>query len=248
MSSITPSRKAEETCGICQTEIKNSQGITHVGGERHDGFHPVCLDQWLNRNPTCPFDKTPINPKTMPIDRNVLVARILRITEIGKNTLLQAGYAAFFGAITATLGGATFGPANQADIEHRVIAEAGVFLGTVISGTVSALLSAEERHLASILRIVFTISTGYRMGANAGLAIGAAGFAGEGINWILSRRGVNPIDRINIGAGMVVGGFGTFLCIRTQQIAANFLTNIASTSLAGGVAAGVLSLIRRRLH
>lgn len=64
MSSIIPSIKVGN-CGICLEPFDSTTPrFTHVGGEKHDGFHKDCLVPWLDKNPSCPIDRTPINPDT----------------------------------------------------------------------------------------------------------------------------------------------------------------------------------------
>lgn len=64
MSSIIPSRK-DGNCGIClETFDSTTPRFTHEGGEKHDGFHKNCLALWLDKNPSCPIDRTPIDPDT----------------------------------------------------------------------------------------------------------------------------------------------------------------------------------------
>lgn len=52
-----------ETCPICIMDFKDSEPrVTHVGGERHGGFHPQCLKSWVVLKGTCPLDYQPIDP------------------------------------------------------------------------------------------------------------------------------------------------------------------------------------------
>lgn len=36
--------------------------VNHEQGERHDPFHPNCLEKWVRKNPVCPLDRLPLNP------------------------------------------------------------------------------------------------------------------------------------------------------------------------------------------
>jgi len=180
-------------CGICQNEFGHlDQQITHIGGENHDGFHKTCLAKWVVLNPTCPYDKTPLDP-------NSLISRTDQIAAKLRPALTNAAYAACF--------------------------------GTTVSGTVAAVLAGGTALPAGAVPIVGI--------AVAGVAVGAIVGAGIGIDWILNRREVNQIARDNIWFGVCIGSLAGIAAVSFTP-----LSTPPAISLVGGVAAGILSLIR----
>lgn len=59
----TPSAQENQTCVICQDEIKDGQQISTIAcsSTHHHSFHSECLQPWLASHQTCPVCRTHIN-------------------------------------------------------------------------------------------------------------------------------------------------------------------------------------------
>src|SRR5271154_4763136 len=74
-------------CGICHEDfVEENEKWTHEGGQNHIPFHKRCLIKWLRVEPTCPIDRTFINPDS-------LISRTEGIFEVAKQTLVNSACA-----------------------------------------------------------------------------------------------------------------------------------------------------------
>jgi hypothetical protein len=113
-------------CGICRNDFAlGEHQITHVGGEKHEGFHTFCLKPWLEINPTCPLDRETIDKNSL-LSRTEKVFQRLKACLVGFIKAEQGPVVAMMGA--GVVGGAILGAK----------AEVGAAIGTVI-GTVTVL-------------------------------------------------------------------------------------------------------------
>src|SRR5678809_996154 len=97
MSAIITTNR-DGICAICQQSLRpEERKLTHVGGEGHEGFHPSCLKYWVMRNPTCPYDRQPIDPTS-------LISRTDRIMARLPSALSNTAYVACFGTAVAGTG------------------------------------------------------------------------------------------------------------------------------------------------
>ena len=88
-------------CGICVTDFEPGEiGYTHIGGERHDGFHKDCYANWLRNHTICPYNDAKVDP-------SLLVSRMTRIMVRLKPALESAAIAAGIGLAVAAPGAIT---------------------------------------------------------------------------------------------------------------------------------------------
>ncbi len=221
MSAIISTNRGK-SCSICQEKFRcGDQQVTHVGGESHDGFHKSCLARWLAVNPNCPLDRKSIDPNSLTTRTDSITARL-------RAALANAAYAACFGIPTAV---ATAVGAVGSGAVERVIAATAEIAGAA-AGRAAGIAAG-----AAVGGVV--VATALIVGM--GIAEGAE----KGLDWILNRRGVDRVARLNIGIGICAGGLVTVGAVVTGIITTTPLTAIAATGLFGGATAGILSLIRR---
>lgn len=237
------------TCCICLGEFEDSdKPITHVGGEGHDGFHRNCLKKWVIRSPICPYDKQLINESSLISRTDKMIAKL-------KPALTNAAYAACFGiALSGLTAGVTAGVLLRIARVERIaqIGTAGVVLPILALAIQKAVGDRRAEALIGVLTAVMGGAgtagiTGKLIGEGGEVYLGvlttgaAVGVTTKiGMDWILNRREVNWMDQetidlgIHIGllAGMTVGAFHPLAISPT-------------TILVSGIAAGILSLIKR---
>lgn len=237
---------------ICRENFNPiDQQFTHIAGEGYDGFHKTCLARWVAQNPTCPYDKQPIDP-------NSLISLTDRVMERLGPVLVNSAYAALFGAVitgavvTGTAVGVIEGAAAIARVggtaETKVAAveairgieAAGAATGV---GAAVAAIAGEPTAVAVTAIAVTAIAARAAIARPALVFAGVAGIVGAGIDWILNRRGVDQIALQIIGNGMYVGGLATAVVLGANGKLTP-LTAIPATALVTGFVAGGYSLIK----
>lgn len=134
----------------------------------------------------------------------------------------------------------------------RLITATAAGIGAILAGTVTARGIRDLRigvgaGLAGAVALVAKVGikaglmAGLEAGSRVGIVLGAGIAAGIGIDWMIDHIGADEISRENIGFGMCLGGTAAILGAGFADI----VPTIAASSLVGGIAAGILSLIRR---
>lgn len=137
MENIVPaiSNREHPECGICLERFWFFQEKwTHAEVQNHVSFHRECLLRWIKQNPTCPYDRAPLNVSEdsliMRADR--AFQRIRRVFVNSTCTLLASGVSTTIGALTALTGGALVSfQGKTAFIE--ALAKAIIALGPLVS-------------------------------------------------------------------------------------------------------------------
>lgn len=244
MSAVIQTNKGVR-CGICYKEFSSGeQKFSHVGGEGHDGFHKLCLANWLDINQICPFDRQRIDPSTIRISRTVRV-----MDRRLKAALVDAAYAIFIGAIAA---GAEGIAARAAGVETQPARAVGLALATGVGILERAV---EKPHLRAMTEagvpqnlIVALIATlrlfalGVAFAFGEGVEAAAAGVCGFEIEDILMRMGVHITSRENIGIGLMFGG--QIIRRAIDHVPFTELTALLTMVLIAGIIAGVIKLKR----
>lgn len=87
---IQTSNRENPICGVCQGGFGVGEERWTCGSENrngHDPYHKDCLQRWVNVNPTCPSDRSAINP-------NSIFSRAERIFGVAKEAAVNSAIAA----------------------------------------------------------------------------------------------------------------------------------------------------------
>lgn len=239
MAAIVTTNK-NGTCGICLEDFHpQEEQLTHLnetgGVVGHEGFHKRCLIQWLNHRPTCPHDNTPLDVSS--------IRRIDRIMAKLRPALINAAYTAPFqlatvGAAVAALKAIGVNREEMfAIIATGIAASVRIVHGRLFAGSTGVILGVTTQLLE------IDVGTRKKIAAITATATAAGGIVGEAANWILDRRGIDSISRASIASGMLIGAAATTLPLFNKDKDNISLQAIALGSLAGSVAAGIVSLI-----
>lgn len=184
MSAVIVSNNKGAECPIClQAFGEKEEKVTHVGGEKHAGFHRPCLAQWVRQQATCPLDR-------MPIGADCLKSRCEKIMERVRPLMTKAVYG---------VGGACLGAA--VGIASDIMAVGGIVLPVRIEAEVvrqvGLVIGGQESMQAQLVLLSGTA------GIFAGNLIGTVTAASIIANGITSLRGI--IGRKATAAAAVIG-------------------------------------------
>ncbi len=234
-------------CGLCHEEFSASdEQYTHVGGERHDGFHKICFINCLNAKAVCPWDG-------MAVDPTSLTSRTERIMQRLKAAYEDANVAATVGIRTGL-----FGAVMNVVITAQGNLKDQTLLAVIASGATGLLNIASE--LIENGEAGDGVVAGTLLGAGVGLMdiaattrLGAVDvmiasglvmtILGEALI-SLRRPFLDPIEphrfrrNQNIHIGLYMGALGAAITGFPLPIA------LVTISLVGGTVAGCLSLFR----
>jgi hypothetical protein len=205
-------------CSICWRPFSPGEKEVNHENPTHKGFHEDCFRLGVKVRPNCPVDGQPYDLRS-------------RTDRVVKPALVNAAYAASFGMI---IGAAAVGTAGA--VEEAVEAALAVGIGTIAAGAAAS---------GSVADVAVGLAGAVAAGAGkvgAGLAVGVGLASGIVMERILELRGFDPIAINNIGIGMLTGGAASAIAM-VAVIASLPLTAIATVSVVGGVAAGILSLL-----
>lgn len=217
-----------------------------VNGQVHVPFHRDCLRNWVQINPRCPYDQTPINPNSPFVERTEV------IWGKAKRCLVNV-------ACSASLSGVVLGTAALGCAATGIQGEQAQYLSLVsttlpahmfyLGGMAAELSIHRTRTAVGRFAEMFTAMSAIEYNANipeelrvwnASKMVGSATICiGMAAHKIFTKLGISEKDRVhNIPIGIYVGA------ATASMISGDLATTLAIVPIVSGIFTGMSTVLQ----